>query len=173
MSVAIRALTVEDWRALRELRLHALRTDPGVFFSTYDAEVLWPDSRWIALAGGDDTRQLFGLVDDGRLVGISGVFVDRDEPSGEAVVLGMSYILPKYRRRGFASRFYEARLAWVRAAARFRRVKVGHRRSNEASRRAIERFGFRWTADEPRRWPDGGDEDYVAYELLLREPGAE
>jgi RimJ/RimL family protein N-acetyltransferase len=170
--VIVRELTSEDWRALRELRLHALRTDPGVFFSPYDDEAARPDSAWVTLATGDETHQLFGLIDDERLAGISGVFVDRKDPAGRTAVLGMSYILPEYRRRGFALRFYEARLAWLRARPHFTRANVGHRRSNDASRRAIERFGFRWVADEPHQWPDGAEEDFVAYSLRLHDGDA-
>ena len=154
---------------LRQMRLHALRTEPGVFFGRYDQEASDPDSAWMALATGDQAHQLFGLFDEGRLVGISGVFTDRNDPSGRTAGLGMSYILPEYRRRGLAARLYEARLNWARARPQFVRVAIRHRRSNAASRRVIERFGFRWTGDEARRWPDGGDEDHVRYELRLRE----
>jgi len=170
--LTVRELAAGDWRALRELRLHALRTEPGVFFSSYGEEAGYSDADWIALATGDDAHQLFGLFDGERLAGISGVFTDRDDPTGGTASLGMSYILPEYRCRGLASRLYEARLAWARARPQFVRAAIGHRRSNHATRRAIARFGFCWKVDQPYRWPDGADDDYVHYELQLHaEPG--
>jgi len=165
----LRELRGDDRASLRELRLHALRTEPGVFHNSYANEADYSDDDWTALATGDETHQVFGIFDDDQLVGISAVFTDRDDPTGRTAVLAMSYILPEYRRRGFVSRFYEARLAWVRARPQFQRVAVGHRRSNVASSRAIARFGFVWTNDEPRRWPDGGEENYARYELRLRD----
>jgi RimJ/RimL family protein N-acetyltransferase len=171
MAVILRELTVDDWRALRELRLHALRTERGLFFVAYEDEVERPESAWIALATGDEKHQVFGFFDDGRLVGISGVFTDSEDPSGGVARLGMSYILPEYRRRGLGLRLYEARLAWARARPRFVRATVSHRRSNEATRRAIARFGFRWVSDQPHTWHDGVVEDDVNYELLLRTAG--
>jgi RimJ/RimL family protein N-acetyltransferase len=127
------------------LRLHALRTEPGVYFSSYETEVDGDERSWIALASGDEAHQLFGLFDGARLIAISGVFTDVQDTTGSTALLGMSYVLPEYRGRGLALRCYEARLAWARARPRFVRAIVGHRRSNEATRRAIEHFGFRWT----------------------------
>jgi RimJ/RimL family protein N-acetyltransferase len=171
-ALVMRELVAADWRALRDLRLHALRTEPGVFFSSYEAEAGHPDAQWLALASGDEQHQLFGLFDGDRLVGMTAVFVDRDDPSGRSAALGMSYISPEYRGRGFAAMFYEARLAWARDHPHFARAVVGHRRSNVASRRMIERFGFRWTRDKPHHWPDGTDEDHVGYELQFYADGS-
>jgi RimJ/RimL family protein N-acetyltransferase len=165
----VRGLGAAHWQALRDLRLHALRTEPGLFFRSYDEEARLSDADWIALAAGDESRRVFGAFDAEHLIGISAVTTDRDDPTGRTASLGMSYIVPAYRRAGLGSRFYEARLAWARARPHFVRVVVGHRRSNEASRRAIERFGFRHTFDLPHRWPDGTDEDDVCYELILRD----
>jgi RimJ/RimL family protein N-acetyltransferase len=168
LAVSLRALAGDDWAALRRIRLHALRTEPGLFFRRIDDEADLGDDAWIALASGDDAHQLFGLFEGAELVGISGVFTDRDDPTETTASLGMSYLLPAYRRRGFGSRLYQARLAWAAARPKFMRAAVGHRRSNEASRRAIARFGFRWTRNEPHVWPDGETEDDVCYELPLR-----
>ena len=165
--VNIRELTEDDWLALRELRLHALRSEFGLFFKHPDEEAALSEDEWRAWAAGDDTRQVFGLFDGERLVGITGTFTDIDDPTGRTVGFGMSYLSPEYRGRGLANLLYEVRLAWVRARPHVRRVVVGHRRSNTASRRMIEKFGFRWTEDIPHHWPDGTDDDDVCYELLL------
>ena len=126
-SVTLRELVRSDWPALRDIRLHALRTEPGVFFSRYADEAVQADEHWMALATGDEKHQLFGLFAGEELVGISRVSVDRNDPSGATAELGMSYIAPEYRGRGLAGQLYEARLAWVRARPQFVRVVVGHR----------------------------------------------
>ena len=167
--VALRELTAADWRALRDLRLQALQSESGLFFTPYAIEAEHDEAWWSALASGDPSHQLFGLFHADRLVGMSGVFRDRDDPSGRTAVFGMSYIMPAYRGTGLVARLYAARLAWARAHPEFVRVVVGHRRSNEPSRRAITRSGFRPTGTRPHHWPDGSDEDYVAYEMVLRD----
>jgi RimJ/RimL family protein N-acetyltransferase len=160
----IRELTSADWQALREIRLHALRTEPGLFFSSYADEAEDDDAAWIARAAGDDAHQIFGAFAGARLIGISGVRADSSDTAG----LGLSYVLPEFRGRGLGARFFAARLAWVRARPQFARAAVGHRRSNAASRKNILRAGFVWTHDEPHDWPDGSREDDVCYELFLR-----
>jgi RimJ/RimL family protein N-acetyltransferase len=165
--VELRPLAADDWEALRDLRLYALRTEIGKFFKHPDEEAGRPQSEWRELATGDESHQLFGLFAGRRLVGMSGVFASRDDPSGTSAHFGMSYILPEYRGLGLSARFYEARLAWVLARPHFRRIGIGHRKSNEASRRAIERFGFVFTREEMHHWPDGTDEPDVCYERII------
>ncbi|HSD78057.1 MAG TPA: hypothetical protein VLA98_11655, partial [Solirubrobacteraceae bacterium] len=53
--VAIRAATLDDWESYREVRLAALRTDPGVFGSRYEDERRRSDDEWrerTTIAGG-------------------------------------------------------------------------------------------------------------------------
>ena len=101
-------------RPLRELRLNA-ENEPGVFFRRYDEEAGQLEDHWTALASGDDRHQVFGAFAGDRLIGISAVFVDPDDPRGATVRFGMSYVEPAHRRRGVISRLYETRFAWVRA----------------------------------------------------------
>ncbi|HEX3464624.1 MAG TPA: GNAT family N-acetyltransferase [Candidatus Elarobacter sp.] len=166
MAVRVRALESGEWRAFRDLRLHALRTEPGLFASSYAAEADFGEAEWRRRIGGED-HQTFGAFDGERLVGITGVITARDNPSGETAMLVMSYVLPEYRGRGVSSAYYEARLAWLRERPRYKRVVVSHRGSNEPSRRANQRFEFVLVHSVPTRWPDGTVEDEVMYELRL------
>jgi RimJ/RimL family protein N-acetyltransferase len=168
VTVHLRELQGDDWEALRDLRLYALETELGRFFRSPSEERGRSEDEWRALATGDERHQLFGLFDGTALVGITSIATDLDlDPTGATAGLGMSYVKPEYRGRGFGALYYEARLAWARERPQFTRAAVGHRRSNEASRRLIERFGFRWTEDRPHRWPDGSEEDDVCYALPL------
>jgi RimJ/RimL family protein N-acetyltransferase len=166
-AVTLRPLRASDWKSLREIRLGALRTEPGVFLSTFDLESMKSDEEWRSLAEGDERHQLFGLFDGQTLAGITAVFTDRDDPTGETALLAMSYISPKFRGQGFSRMFYQARLEWARAKPQFVRVRVSHRRSNETSRRANQRFDFRETGTLETFWPDATTEDAILYELPI------
>jgi RimJ/RimL family protein N-acetyltransferase len=164
--VVVRELEPDEWERVREIRLHALRTEPGVYFSSYAASLALNEADWrLRIRSADG--QMFGIFDGERLVGITGVRSDPDEPGGETAMLVSSYLLPEYRGRGITRQMYEARFRWVRARPRYKRVLVSHRRSNEASRRAIERSGFTRVAALPTSWPDGTVDDEVLYELRL------
>jgi RimJ/RimL family protein N-acetyltransferase len=165
-AIAIRPLHPEEWPLFRDFRLFALRSSPGVFSGTLaDAEAR-PEQAWRALIAGPG-HQIFGLFDGATLIGITAVFTEADDPSGGTANLAMSFIHPDYRARGLSRLFYEARLDWIRARPQFRRVTVGHRESNEASRRANQHHGFTYTGRKSRLWPDGTVEDDWSYELLL------
>lgn len=165
-SITIRALDPDEWRMLRDFRLHALRASPGAFALSYEECATWSAEQWQAGMSAP-THQIFGLFDGTRLVGITGVFTRREDPSGQTALLVMSYIEPAYRGRGLSDMLYRARLDWIRASGRFHTVHVSHRASNEASRRANQRHGFVKTGAEPFTWPDGATEDEIHYELTL------
>ena len=168
IAVAVRALVESDWESLRALRLKALQTEPGVFCAVHADEAGKPERDWRTLAGNElEGQRVFGLFDGDELVGLSAVFTDRADASGETAQFAMSYIEPAYRGRGFARLFYEARLDWARSRGTFKRIRVSHRRSNEVSRRANQPHGFVETQAVERAWPDGTQDDEVVYELDL------
>jgi RimJ/RimL family protein N-acetyltransferase len=167
-AVTIRALDPAEWQAFRDFRLHALKTAPGVFGSSYETEVDRTAEEWQDGVRGPG-HQVFGLFDGEEMIGITAALTWRDDPSGKSAVLAMSFIQPEYRGRGLSKLLYEARLDWIRARRQFKRVVVSHRESNEASRRANQRHGFGPTGRKSKVWPDGTTEDEVLYELRLGE----
>lgn len=168
--VMIRPLDPAEWETFRDFRLAALKAAPGVFATAYADAVARTSAMWQANIRGP-AHQVFGLFEDNRLIGITAVFADTDDPSGATAALAMSFILPAYGGRGLSRQFYETRLGWVRDRPQFRRVIVSHRASNEASRRANQLFGFVETHRTPRAWPDGTCEDEVSYELTIDRAG--
>jgi len=139
-----------------------------MFFAAYRDEVVHPESEWRKLASnGEAGQRVFGLFDVDVLVGLTAVFTYNGDPSGSTAVLAMSYIRPEYRRRGLTRLFYDARLRWIHGNPHFRTIRVSHRRSNEASRRAIERHGFVRVGEAVRSWHDGATEEEVIYERRL------
>jgi RimJ/RimL family protein N-acetyltransferase len=165
-SISIRALNPAEWAALRDLRLHALQVAPGVFASSYEVEVTRTPEQWQSEISGP-AHQIFGLFDEGKLIGITAVFSWREDPSGASALLAMSFIQPEYRGRGLSRLLYKARLDWIRTRPQFKRVVIYHRASNDPSRRAIERHGFRPARRASRLWPDGTTEDEIFYELPI------
>ncbi len=132
-AITIRPLDAAEWRALRDIRLFALQTEPGVFFASYDGELALPDDEWRRRIAGAGCV-IFGLFAGDDLIGITGVVTDRDDPTGKTAVLVMSYIRPAYRGRGLTALLYEARLNWIASQPQFTRTIMSHRASNEAPR---------------------------------------
>ncbi len=162
----MRPLGENDWTEVRRLRLEALQSDPGLFFSSHAAELDRPPDDWRRLVS-TPSQCVFGIFVDGELVGITAVFTHRDDATGQSALLGMSYLRAEHRGKGLARLLYDRRLDWIRARPRFRVAKVSHRASNVASERAILRSGFTLVGRVPRTWPDGTSEDELLYELKL------
>lgn len=163
--IEIRALREDEWMILKDLRLKAVRDNPRLFLCTYEQEAARPDADWLDLIRLDD-RQVFGLFDGPRLIGLTAVFKFIHDPEGHTVKLGMSYIEPEYRGRGLSRLLYTARLDWARDKG-FKRAIVSHRDGNEASRRANAAFGFAWYESEELEWAGGERDLDHRYELFL------
>lgn len=165
-AITIRELHPDEWEIFRDLRLAALRAARGVYGSRYEDAVKRTEAVWRHTVRGE-RNQSFGLFDGTRMIGITSVFQWDEDASGETAILASSFILPDYRGRDLSRMLYDARLAWLRGRSDFRRVVVGHRLSNEASRRANQHYPFQEFRREPHAWPDGTVEDEVFYEMML------
>ena len=160
----IRKLGPDDWALFRDMRLFALKTEPGKFSSNYDLESAFPEQEWRDRLSSP-VRAFFGLFKDGHLAGITGIArVDQDIQSPEMVLIA-SFLKPDYRRQGLSRMFYEARLDWAAKQPGVKKVIVSHRESNVASERANQAFGFVMTGKEMMEWPDGVKENQILYAL--------
>lgn len=164
--ISTRAIDPKEWESVRQMRLTALKSSPGSYWSSYDDVASLTEEFWRAEIKGEG-HQIFGLFAEGELIGITAAFTWRGDKSGATALLAMSYIDPDYRGRGLSRKLYEARLDWIESQPQFRKVIVGHRASNEASQRANQRFGFVKIDRATHTWPDGAIEDEITYELVL------
>lgn len=166
--ISIRPLHVDEWERLRDIRLAALKTEPKVFLSGYNDEAGHTPERWQSWLN-NPAHCIFGLFRGNDIIGMTSVFTDKSDPSGQTAKLATSFIMPEYRGQGLARTLYEARLQWVAAQPQFKKVIVSHRASNEASRRSNQAWGFKETGRESTTWPDGTVEDDVQYELPVND----
>ena len=168
MTITTRKFTPDEWQALRDIRLRALKSHPGLYGSNYDRENAYDQARWQEVISNPDGA-VFGLYDGGALIGITGVVKDRHNPDNDSAVFVMSYIEPSHRGRGLSRYLYEARIEWVKSRDDIRFILIGHRKGNEPSRRANQAYGFAFTHTETIDWPDGTQEDELFYKLAAED----
>lgn len=165
-AVLVRQLGPEDWKMFREMRLHALRKRPGSFTARAETAERFPDETWREFLS-NPKQAAFGLFDDDNLIGISAIFTDRDDASGSTALLGMSWINPEWRGKGFSRSIYEARITWARGRG-MTRIRVSHRHGNAPSQRAMISHGFKLAGRTSLEWPDGQVADEIHYVLCLK-----
>jgi len=164
--IFLRALHPEDFRSFRRLRLKALEAHQGHYCANLAESTAFPDSHWQIKLNGEG-KQVFGLFAAERLIGLTGIFTWREDPTDRTGVLAMSYIEPAHRCNHYSSWFYEARLWFAAGHPAWNRLTVSHRTGNEASRRAILRHGFILDSTRQTTWSDGSRDTEMRYMMDL------
>lgn len=166
MNVSIRQLTGNDWRKFAQIRLKALEADPLVFGSNYEKESQFTEADWRSRLQANDSA-VFMLFAGETPIGITGVSVFRDDPTGKTAMLWGSWLEPDFRRKGLSALMYRTRIDWAKKRPTVERVIVSHRASNIASKYANQKHGFIFTRTHEKIWSDGAAEDEICYELKL------
>lgn len=165
--IQIRPLTAVEWPAYKAIRLKALESDPKFFGETYDEAKAKLDDDWQRHLT-EAHRVVFGVFIHDKLVGMTGIVVDKEDPTGATAKLWGSWLEPAWRGKGIARKMYEARINWARAQPGIRRVIVSHRKSNLVSKRANQHWGFKFTHAAERVWPGNQKETEFFYELSVK-----
>jgi ribosomal protein S18 acetylase RimI-like enzyme len=158
MTVAIRPLRPDEVEPLRDLRLRALREDPGAFAETFEQAQARPPEDWTSWAA-DESRAIIVAVDGERWVGM--VAGQRREDS---IWLSALWVDPVARGAGLGMRLIEAVVDWARergAAA----VELSVTTNNAAGAGLYTRAGF---AETGRRRPLPADPSRT--EVFLSRP---
>ncbi len=110
--VTVRRLLEEEWRALRTLRLRALKSDPLAFGSTLATEEAYPDELWQsrALRGAEapDQATYVAVAPARELVGMA-VLTLADSGGN---LYGM-WVEPAWRGHGLGGKLLDAALGWA------------------------------------------------------------
>lgn len=165
--IIVKRLNEKDWLLLKRIRLAALINDPDVFGSSYEEEASKTEAHWRDQLT-EMNSAIFGVFDGESCVGMTGVSIYRDDPSGKTAILWGSWLEPEFRGKGLSKLLYEPRMEWARNHPACEKIIVSHRASNQASKRANQKFGFTFTKKVNKQWHDGTREDELFYELRLK-----
>lgn len=159
----VRRVRPEDWRAQRELRLRALRTDPLAFGSTLAREEAYDDRTWEERtargAAGKLSSTWVAELPGGPLVGMSaGARVE-----GTLHVFAM-WVDPVWRGRGLGAQLLDRVIVWVREVAPGEELELQVNPRQVEAVRLYERKGFRRTG---HREPLGHTEGEVVESMVL------
>lgn len=165
-NIHVRPLKADEWLLLKEIRLRALKSDPLMFTMTYEVEALYADEYWQSRPSTPE-RQVFGVFDDKKIIGMTAVRIDSEDPTGATARFWGSWLEQSYRGMGISADLYAARFEWVKQRSFIKKIVISHRKSNLSSRKAIERNGFQFTHASDYTWKDGVTEEDCFYEFLL------
>ena len=151
--VLVRETVIDDWQALRDIRLEALRDAPSAFGSSYEREAAFGEPDWLRrIARGGN---FLAFIPEVRASEVRASEVRASEPAGliggypetaDIVELVSMYVRPKARGRGVGEALVAAVFAWAQA----RDAKTVHlwvTESNDPARALYERCGFSLTGE--------------------------
>lgn len=165
-SISIRPLEQDEWETLKSIRLLALSLHPEVYLGRYEEALDRSEAEWKDMLSGQE-ECIFGLFNDKHIIGITAVFTQRKDTTGQTGVLSMSFIQPDFRHKGLSDFLYKARIEWAINHLPWKTLAVSHREGNEPSRRSMLRHGFEYKSREKILWPDGQEDWEYNYELDL------
>lgn len=157
--LSVRALGGEDWTALRDIRLAALREAPAVFASSYQQEAAYDEAFWRARLARS-ARLL--ATSGGASVGI--VSVGQSGQDDVAELFGM-WVVPSSRGAGVAWRLTEAATAHARADGK-RALQAWVSTENGRAVAFFSSYGFR-PSDHRRPMVTDADVEELAMTLPL------
>jgi GNAT superfamily N-acetyltransferase len=141
--VLVRATVLDDWQAMREIRLEALRDAPDAFGSTYAREIAFEPAEWHRRAIRDGSFLAF--LPGGELAGLAGGY---EEEPGVVELISM-FVRPQARGRGVGEALVDAVAAWATAKDAVS-LHLWVTETNKPALRLYERCGFTTT---PERQP--------------------
>jgi ribosomal protein S18 acetylase RimI-like enzyme len=141
--VMVREATPEDWQALRDARLTALREAPSAFASTAEREAAYGEQEWRAWTrvSGRGVMYLAAAAGLPEPAGIAGIVVADDEAHLIAL-----WVRPAGRGRKVGEALIEATARWARSRG-FDALYLWVTESNAPARRLYERCGFTTTGE--------------------------
>lgn len=141
--VLVREAVNDDWQALRDIRLAALRDAPYAFGSTYERAAAFGEADWRRrIASGGSFLAYLPEVGASEPVGLAGGY---PETPGTVELVSM-YVRPQARGRGVGEALVAAVIDWARtrdAAS----VHLWVTETNKPARLLYERRGFTRTGE--------------------------
>jgi GNAT superfamily N-acetyltransferase len=141
--VLVRQPALEDWQALRDIRLEALRDAPSAFGSTYEREVVRGESQWRdRISRGGTFLAYLPELTAPEPAGLIGGY--QEDPV--TVELVSMYVRPRARGRGVGEALVAAVIGWARDhnAAQ---VHLWVTETNAPARALYDRCGFALTGE--------------------------
>jgi len=141
----IKRIGRQDWRALRDVRLRALATDPAAFIETHEQASTFPAERWQERATPTERQASFAYEHGGRFDGLVSCFARDDSAT---VFLVAMWVAPELRGSCAARELVESVLQWARAGGALR-VALSVEGDDPRAARLYEKCGFVETSNPP------------------------
>jgi len=139
----VREVIVEDWEALRDIRLEALQDAPDAFGSTFEREIAFAEADWQRrIANGGN---FLGYLPEASATEPAGLIGGYQEVPDLVELVGM-YVRPRARGRGVGEALIATVIDWA-GARNAASVHLWVTETNKPARLLYERCAFTPTGE--------------------------
>ena len=167
----IRPLTPQDDAAFMALRREAVAAEPFAFEASPEDDFALDSDfvrRQLGASFAESGSVVVGAFEADRLVGMIGLFREREVKLRHKARLWGFYVRPAHRGRGLGGALLEAALGLARQLPGVERVRLSVTAPSEAAVRLYERLGFIAFGRERRAlWVGGSYVDELHMVLVL------
>jgi ribosomal protein S18 acetylase RimI-like enzyme len=168
MTIELRSISADDWRAWRSVRLAALSDAPGAFGSRLQDWAEASEDRWRERLSIPGAINLLAFDAGANApVGMATGIPDKD--TGSRAELISMWVNPALRGRGVAAALITAIARWA-ASAGAATLTLSVMPDNVAARRTYERNGFTVSHEPGDLLPDGRHELVMLRDLTSSRP---
>ena len=139
--VVVREIGADEWEALRDVRLAALKEAPYAFASTYAREAPFTEEQWRGRINAWPVTFLANIAADAEPAGLAGVYAE----DGAANLVSM-WVRPSARGRGVGAALIETAVDWAKARGHDA-LYLWVTESNASARELYGRCGFTPTGE--------------------------
>jgi len=169
----IRPLVFTDTPSYRELRLQALKTDPGAFLSSYEHESLQPLSYFTYVITRANIPPIFGIygyLESEKLVGTIQLSPETLPKTAHRAMIYFLYIATGHRHENVASGLLQHLIALAKTVPNLEQLHLCVNGLNIPAISLYEKLGFKKIGTKPQgvKEPDGSYQDEYLYYLSLR-----
>ena len=165
----IAALPVDRWTEFRDLRLHALHTNPAAFAQAHVVARDYQHTHWQGRLQevNDGVSWTVFAARTGALVGMIGAFQTDDDRDRRSATIWGVFVDERERGHGIGDALLGAIRAQL-ASAGILTAMLTVNREQTAAVRLYDRHGFRIVGHETAILGDGQEHDELILELLVR-----
>ena len=178
IELTVRQFDTAQWKSFKQIRIEALRSDPGCFGSTLESNLSFTQEHWVTWIGAPGNA-VMGLYLRKRLIGFNSAVPwsssllpictsfswNNRSDQATAYLLG-NYIRRLHRGRGYGRYLSRKRLEWTARQRRYSRAIIAYRASNLVAQTINAALGFVEVERRPHVWPDQSQDTMV---IVLKE----
>lgn len=138
----IRALTISDAEAFRELRLLALKQDAPAFGASFETESKQPLSFFQDRCSATENKVVFGAFHDEQLIAITSVIRETAPKCRHYASIFSVYTHPSYRSQGHSRRLLTTCIDQAKRWSGVDYLQLGVATTNQAALSLYQQAGF-------------------------------